>query len=252
MLRFFRRLRILFLERNQTRKYTLYALGEIALVVIGILIALQINNWNEYQKDRRLENEYLERILDDLRTDSVYLIQRVQLAKEEQEFFYVLIHDMYKVQENVEDYKDLITASRWDASDLILRNRTFAEMTSSGSLSLISDRVTKEAIIEYYRRYEIIAAHISEMNQTSIESYQHFLPNLTKYFRVMSKLYDEDRMFESREWAFINDPNSPDFLRMEGIAGFYSYKQSVFANYYLELQQLCSDLVDRISSHIKK
>jgi hypothetical protein len=41
------------------RKYTLYAIGEIALVVIGILIALSINNWNENQKDRKTENKAL-------------------------------------------------------------------------------------------------------------------------------------------------------------------------------------------------
>lgn len=50
MLRFFRRIRQSLLQENKFSKYLLYALGEILLVVIGILIALQINNWNEEQK----------------------------------------------------------------------------------------------------------------------------------------------------------------------------------------------------------
>ncbi|SFR34816.1 hypothetical protein SAMN04490243_0891 [Robiginitalea myxolifaciens] len=52
MLRFFRRIRQNLLQENKFSKYLLYALGEILLVVIGILIALQINNWNEERKAR--------------------------------------------------------------------------------------------------------------------------------------------------------------------------------------------------------
>ena len=47
------------MEQNKTRKYLKYAVGEIVLVVIGILIALQINNWNENSKQRRIEQGYL-------------------------------------------------------------------------------------------------------------------------------------------------------------------------------------------------
>jgi len=50
MIKFFRKIRQQFLRENKIRKYLIYAIGEIVLVVIGILIALQINNWNENQK----------------------------------------------------------------------------------------------------------------------------------------------------------------------------------------------------------
>ena len=60
MLNFFRRIRQSLLGSGQTRKYILYAIGEIALVVIGILLALQINNWNEFRKERQVEQELLE------------------------------------------------------------------------------------------------------------------------------------------------------------------------------------------------
>jgi hypothetical protein len=47
MLKFFRKIRQNLLEESKFRKYLVYALGEIVLVVVGILIPLQINNWNE-------------------------------------------------------------------------------------------------------------------------------------------------------------------------------------------------------------
>ncbi len=59
MIQFFRKIRQQLLSAGQTRKYLKYAIGEVILVVIGILIALQINNWNEQRKQNILEQEYL-------------------------------------------------------------------------------------------------------------------------------------------------------------------------------------------------
>jgi hypothetical protein len=57
---------------NKTSKYFKYALGEIVLVVIGILIALQINNWNEERKDQIRERATLNKFLQDLESDSIF------------------------------------------------------------------------------------------------------------------------------------------------------------------------------------
>jgi uncharacterized membrane protein YgaE (UPF0421/DUF939 family) len=54
MLRFFRQLRQRLLTQNRISKYLLYAIGEIVLVVIGILIALQVNNYSETIKEREI------------------------------------------------------------------------------------------------------------------------------------------------------------------------------------------------------
>ncbi len=62
MLRFFRQIRKTLMEQNKTRSYLFYAIGEIALVMIGILLALQINNWNELRKQGLEEKALLERL----------------------------------------------------------------------------------------------------------------------------------------------------------------------------------------------
>jgi hypothetical protein len=66
MIKFFRKIRNTMLNENKFSRYTFYALGEIILVVIGILIALQINNWNE----QRIENNQLNYYR--LKTDRFY------------------------------------------------------------------------------------------------------------------------------------------------------------------------------------
>lgn len=59
MLRFFRKIRFKLFRENKFTHYLLYALGEIILIVIGILIAMEIGNWNEQRKIRQLEQVYL-------------------------------------------------------------------------------------------------------------------------------------------------------------------------------------------------
>ena len=59
MIKFFRKIRQKLLSENKFSRYLIYAIGEIILVVIGILIALQINNWNENQKENKLEQKTL-------------------------------------------------------------------------------------------------------------------------------------------------------------------------------------------------
>jgi len=69
MIKFFRKIRYDLMEKNKTGKYLKYAIGEIILVVIGILIALSINNWNENQKAITLEKNYIHSIYKDLKYD---------------------------------------------------------------------------------------------------------------------------------------------------------------------------------------
>lgn len=73
MAKIFRNIRQKLLVENRVTRYLLYALGEIILVVIGILIALQINNWNEFRKERKREEMYLNSLKSDLRESQAEL-----------------------------------------------------------------------------------------------------------------------------------------------------------------------------------
>ena len=73
MISFFKRSRRDYMATSQTSKYFKYAIGEIILVVIGILIALQINNWNEYKKERKKEVTYLSNFKEEAELNSALL-----------------------------------------------------------------------------------------------------------------------------------------------------------------------------------
>lgn len=73
MISFFRRIRQELLQQKSVTRYFAYAIGEILLVVIGILIALQVNNWNEVNKNSKQEKAFLINFHEDLRSDSLHL-----------------------------------------------------------------------------------------------------------------------------------------------------------------------------------
>ena len=86
MLYFLRKIRKSLVQDGSARRYLLYAAGEILLVVLGILIALQINNWNEDRIDNRLERIYLNEILENLYVDKdeiskVFARQEIEMSK---------------------------------------------------------------------------------------------------------------------------------------------------------------------------
>ena len=76
MLTFLRKIRKSLIESGPARKYILYAIGEIALVVIGILIALQINNWNENNKTESKVNDLLLALKADLVQDTLLITDK--------------------------------------------------------------------------------------------------------------------------------------------------------------------------------
>ena len=81
MFKLFRKIRYNLMKQNKTSRYFKYALGEIVLVVIGILIALQINNWNENRKNRQFESEIITLINDNLLKDSTSLTLELKKSK---------------------------------------------------------------------------------------------------------------------------------------------------------------------------
>ena len=85
MIKFFRKIRYDFMEKNKTGKYLKYAIGEIVLVIIGILIALSINNWNA---NRKLKSEE-QNLLKDLRIEIKNNIDELSIAINEHEKSYV-------------------------------------------------------------------------------------------------------------------------------------------------------------------
>ncbi len=107
MINFFRKIRKKLADDNKPLKYLRYAIGEIVLVVIGILIALQINNWNEGKKnEEKLMTIFIE-IQDDLSKDILRLDELLIWYKKKDSLIYLVINDSLTIA----DYTDNPTIS---------------------------------------------------------------------------------------------------------------------------------------------
>ena len=104
--------------------------------------------------------------------------------------------------------------------------------------------------MSYYRRCAVINAHISEMNDTGISMFSDIYKKIIKYYDSFDQLFQKEEMYNERDWAFINDPNSPEFKDLESVAIFYYYKQTVFEKYYDELNLQAAELINQIEREL--
>jgi len=94
------------IKENKFSKYFLYAVGEIILVVIGILIALSINNWNQSKKQDIAEKEFIEGIKNDLKQDKQYMELIIRHIEPKIEAYTILDKEftmLYKKDKNALD-----------------------------------------------------------------------------------------------------------------------------------------------------
>ena len=108
MINFFRKIRKKLADDNKPLKYMRYAIGEIILVMIGILLALQVNNWNEENKERLVEKQRYQNILNDLVDDEANINQMITDLIQKQDLHYYL----YQVSQNNGKLDSTVNISR--------------------------------------------------------------------------------------------------------------------------------------------
>ena len=171
MIKFFRKIRQNMLKENKFSKYLIYAIGEIILVVIGILIALQLNITREKKDLRKIELVHLNNILQDLNQE-VKGLNWIIKFKESQA----------KASDTIRDYidgkrqDDLASFNRNQFSVFKWRvyhpnNNSFSELKSSGQLSLINSNDIRQHLLNLDAKY----LQLSMMEEHLKFEYHEFL-----------------------------------------------------------------------------
>ena len=143
MIKFFRNIRQNLLMKNQIGKYYKYAFGEIVLVVIGILIALSINNWNEARKNEIKQSILIKNIIEDLRLDSIHINKSLSEVENQKS----LVDDLIAKSLNKEKKLNhkLIGLLRF-SSDF----RPISQKNHSVSVSNLDDDYIREVLQSYF------------------------------------------------------------------------------------------------------
>jgi hypothetical protein len=170
MIKFFRKIRQRLLTENNFSKYLFYAIGEIILVVIGILIALQINNWNQDQlklKETKVLLINLELDVED-NIDKLKDYQNFLQTRKDRADFILNSLDKQKVLDSTL-FISAITRVGWilDYSQMF---PTYIEILSSGKLSYINSVNLKKALAEYQsivkENQQIVLSYNSGLKET--------------------------------------------------------------------------------------
>jgi len=168
-LKFFNRLRRRLLEDGKLSKYFKYALGEIFLVMIGILLALQVNNWNEARKDRKQEQTIYRSLEDNLQddladvTDKLAIVEQALVA---QKLFMSHPIDSLKEKYTVAEMQDLLYAFSESSRSFFPNTGLYNRITNNNQIDLIRSEELKDNIIElyeqYYKRYSDVDLNIEQ------------------------------------------------------------------------------------------
>ena len=180
MIKFFRKIRQNLLTEGKTGKYFKYAIGEIILVVIGILIALQINNWNEKRKDLNKLTNILQNIAADMREDALTIKETVEYGKE----------DINRIKSFL-NHKDYSGFTRDSLEQSLQVYSYFANWRTSGFDNL------KDSGITEYGEYEKVVKRIKDyygkwipMIKTLEDDFEQSVIKSDDYWRFEEKSYE--------------------------------------------------------------
>jgi hypothetical protein len=129
------------------------ALRETAIVVLGVLIALWVNNWNERRTEARLEREYLSRLAEDLHADTAMFRQMLQVAEAKEEDLQIIapwLRSPTELPDTIRFLRAIIGSASLSWAHPPVRRTTFQELENTGDLRLISDARLRVLIISYY------------------------------------------------------------------------------------------------------
>jgi len=159
MIKIFRHIRKELMETGKTGKYFKYAIGEIILVVIGILIALQVNNWNEQKKQNRLEKEYYCRLLEDTQQDLEQVNQFIKASEDRLAASNQAVRLLQQETAKKVDVGNQLGLSILAIySDFTPNNSAFEDLKSGANLNIIKDKNIIKAINNYFN---IVAGYLS-------------------------------------------------------------------------------------------
>ncbi len=207
MLKFFRKIRQQLLLENSFSKYLLYAVGEIALVMIGILLALQVNNWNEQQKFRLTEQQLLQDLHQEFQSN-----QQLLLKKQKDMATAIGNNEAYfqKLIAGTQTYTDMVNYNHEVAMAVGTSDPTFGVIKSliaSGDIKLISNNDLKYLLTSW----QDYMADFNENEKIHLDNFFHY----ADYTRV----------------------HLPQPTKQNGEVGFYDLSPQKVEKRYLEMAE---------------
>lgn len=229
MIKFFRKIRQQLLEGNQVRKYLLYAFGEIVLVVIGILIALAINTWNEERKlDIRVKDALIA-LRDDLVQDTLQITERLPFILEQYGLNESLRARVARPDATIDT---LVQIMRFEFNpnwrvQIPYNTNAYASLNQTGLIERLPDSL-RVAIRDLYNSK---AAKMDRVEKTTNDYQGKVTSYVNTYTFGATEIHDQGPLIDSLVW------NKVDYAHLAAtFQGISNFKRILFTETRDELE----------------
>lgn len=235
------------LTENKFSKYLIYAIGEIILVVIGILIALQINNWNENKKSISQAEKHLETMKLNLQYDILQaemLLSETQTTIDYANDFLDQFKTLKPVDNNVQMYLIYLMFER----NIEVNESGLNALLNSNSMAFI-DQNLKNKILNYYRYLEQLKSRELNANTEINTSYEPYVKE--NYFWIYNKTNPWHRQAE----FYKDDPRTLENIDLKSVISDKKleinimnrrYQSILILDFYTNTIKLANEIIDEI------
>ena len=246
MIKFFRHIRKSFLLENKTSKYFKYAVGEIILVVIGILIALQINNWNEGRKELQEERSILENLHEEfLENKKMHNVELIECNNAKQAG-YTLMNLIGKSETIIfEKNADSLLYTVLESGSFRPSENTINDLVQSGRLRLLRNKNLKVLL---YNWQSVLKSLDSEFERVEIKIDNELMPYLSKNYALKDidkygqLSWDENTTLSINKHAIFND------IEFENIMDDYLYRVASTQSRLNDIGHIIDDILNETES----
>ena len=215
MIKFFRKIRQNLLSEGKSGKYLKYAIGEILLVVIGILIALQINNWNEkHQAQNKMESNF-QNLIEDLKSNKLQLLNLIERRNEVSNGAGFLI-DNYENQIQVDENDFVVKLYPLLSERYFEINRNGIDKVITSPAFELEQMATIRDLIKSYLRISNILNTFEIKENSAVENMEMITAG-NGYFRTVWKTFRKNRYkttteFNNRDFDFLKIMENDELL----------------------------------------
>ena len=199
------------LQKNKITTYLLYAIGEIFLVVIGILIAVSINNWNIRSQNKVLQKKILISLKQDLQSDTAHFNRILRLIPKEQIKIDSLISILTSRDANQNTYKSVIRSFPiiFIIEDTQVNDGSYQSIINSGHINILAQDLQEQLsglnqARNLYKEY--ISESLSIKNEILLQLYQVLPPINAGYLMEDLKLLESipETIWDDIDWSQAN------------------------------------------------
>lgn len=249
-MRLFNKIRKQLATENKPMRYLRYAVGEILLVVIGILIALQVNNWNQKRIERKIERNYISSLIEDAKTDLANINNAIILNEERIKILDSLEYHCYNYDINGKKDAELMMwyIKSLKFPDFITQtDRTVSQLKNSGGMRLIKDNTKIDAIIKYEESFERLynqqiwyEGGIKDLANAGLSIFNY------KYLPEFSQNSIRDSFFET---AKLLRTDTILIIELGNLASVCNAFTFAYVKFLEDGQKECSELIDILENN---